>query len=91
MRMKNPAHPGEVVAGALADLRITKADAAKALGVSRTHLHAILAARARITAEMAVRLEKGLGSTAATWLAMQAAYDLARVKPVKVARLKEAA
>jgi antitoxin HigA-1 len=59
--------------------------------VSRTHLHAILSARARVTAEMAVRLEKGLGSTAATWLAMQAAYDLARVKPVKVARLKEAA
>lgn len=27
----NPAHPGEVVADALADLRITKADAAKAL------------------------------------------------------------
>jgi antitoxin HigA-1 len=47
--------------------------------------------RRRFTAEMAVRLEKGLGSTAATWLAMQAAYDLARVKPVKVTRLKEAA
>jgi addiction module HigA family antidote len=41
-----------------------KADAAKALGVSRAHLHAILAGRARITAEMAARLEKGLGSDA---------------------------
>jgi antitoxin HigA-1 len=91
MRMKNPAQPGEVVADALADLRVAKADAAKALGVSRAHLHAILSGRARVTAEMAVRLEKGLGSTAATWLAMQAAYDLARVKLVKVARLKEAA
>jgi antitoxin HigA-1 len=89
--MNNPAHPGEVVADALADLRITKANAAKALGVSRAHLHAILAARARVTAEMAVRLEKGPRSTAATWLAMQAAYDLARLKPVKVARLKQAA
>ncbi len=48
--------------------------------------------RPRVTAEMALRLEKGLGSTAETWLAMQTNYDLAHAKPVKgVERIKEAA
>jgi antitoxin HigA-1 len=90
-RMKNPAHPGEIVAETLAELRVTVVDAAKALGVTRQHLHSILSGKTSVTAEMAVRLEAGLGSTAETWLAIQAAYDLARVQPVKVERLKEAA
>jgi antitoxin HigA-1 len=91
MRMKNPAHAGEVVADALADLRITKADAAKPLGVSRAHFHAVLGGRVRVRRRNGGQARKGLGLTAVTWLAMQAAYDLARVKPVKVARLKKAA
>ncbi len=40
---------------------------------------------------MAVRLEKGIGSTAETWLKMQAAYDLARARDraeqITIARL----
>ena len=46
-------------------------DAAKALGISRQQLHNVLAGRYGITPEMAVRLEKALGSTADTWLGMQ--------------------
>jgi len=40
---------------------------------------------------MAVRLEKALGSTADTWLRMQANYDLAQIRnratSIKVTRL----
>jgi plasmid maintenance system antidote protein VapI len=45
---------------------------------------------------MAVRLERGIGSTAATWLRMQMHYDLAQVQKradelsVKKLRPKEA-
>ncbi len=44
-----------------------------------------------ISPEMAIRLEKALGSTADTWLRLQANYDLAQVRAkaisIKVTRL----
>jgi hypothetical protein len=61
MRMKNPAHPGEIVADALADLRITKADATKGLGVSRGRLHAILAGKGARHRRNGGQARKGLG------------------------------
>ena len=43
---------------------------------------------------MAIRLEKGIGSSAGAWLRMQMAYDLARVqksaKRIKVKKLAKA-
>ena len=80
MRMKTPPHPGLGIKYDLEALGLTVADAAKGLGVSRQHLHNVMAGRSAITPEMAVRLEKGIGSTARLWLAMQAAHDLAQVR-----------
>ena len=78
MRMKNPPHPGELVGDNLAELGYSVAEAAKAIGVSRQALSNVIAGRSAISADMAIRLEKAIGSTADTWLAMQAAYDLAQ-------------
>ena len=38
--------------------KTTKTQFAKALGISRTHLHDLLAGRKRITAEVAFKIEK---------------------------------
>jgi addiction module HigA family antidote len=50
--------------------------------------------RASISTEMAIRLEKGLGSSADAWLRMQAAYDLAQARDyadeIRVRRLERA-
>ena len=74
-RMHNPAHPGEVLREYLPDdLAVT--EAARRLGVSRQSLSALLNGRAGVSAEMALRLEAALGTTAEMWLEMQAAYDL---------------
>ncbi|HSS99433.1 MAG TPA: HigA family addiction module antitoxin [Terriglobales bacterium] len=40
----------------------------------------LIAGRSGITPEMAVKLEKAIGSTADTWLRMQMNYDLAQVR-----------
>ena len=69
--MKNPPHPGELVGDNLEALGVSVTDAAKALGISRQQLHNVIAGRYGITPEMAMRLEKALGSTADTWLGMQ--------------------
>jgi len=73
--MHNPAHPGEVLQEYLPeDLSVT--EAAKRLGVTRQALSALLNGRAGVSAEMALRLEKALGTSAEMWLEMQAGYDL---------------
>jgi antitoxin HigA-1 len=69
--MKNPCHPGELIKADIDELGLTLVDAAKGLGISRQQLHSVIAGRASVTPEMAVRLELAFGSTADTWLRMQ--------------------
>jgi len=92
--MKNPPHPGELVGDNLEALGVSITDGAKALGISRQQLHNVIAGRYGITPEMAMRLEKALGSTADTWLGMQMNYDLAQIQAkassLKVTRLAPA-
>jgi len=71
-----PCHPGGVLRDELNAMDMTVKDAAQALGVSRQMLHRILAEKAPVTAEMALRIGKLLGNGPRLWLRMQAAYDL---------------
>ena len=91
MAMKNPPHPGEMIGDALRELGVSISAAARSLGVTRQQIHNVIAGRSVISPEMALRLEKGLGSSAETWLRMQLNYDLAQVrsrtKSIKVTRL----
>ena len=77
MQMHNPPHPGEILRElCLEPLALSVTDAAKALGVSRKTLSAILNGRTGISPEMAVRLSIALDTTAESWLNQQAQYDL---------------
>ncbi len=49
---------------------------ANSIGVSRQTLHAVLAERSGISAEMALRLGALLGNGAQLWVDMQTKYDL---------------
>ena len=82
-RMYDPAHPGEVLREYLPE-GMTVSDAAHRLGVSRQTLSALLNKRSGISAEMALRLSRSLGTSAEMWVSMQATYDLwqARQKPL---------
>jgi addiction module HigA family antidote len=72
-----PVHPGELlreeVLPAIGDPIIA---VARKLGVTRQHLHRILAEKVPVTPEMAVRLGKFCGNGPDLWLAMQQSYDL---------------
>lgn len=77
MKMHNPPHPGEVLRSlCIEPLGITVTDAAKALGISRKTLSAILNGRAGISPEMAIRLSKAFDTSAESWLNQQIQYDL---------------
>jgi antitoxin HigA-1 len=89
MDMFNPPHPGLVLREYLPEgMQIT--EVAQRLGVSRVALSRVVNQHAAISADMALRLEAALNTSASMWLGMQADYDLwqARQKPIpKVERL----
>ena len=77
MRMHNPPHPGEIIKSlCLEPLGVTVTEAAKALGISRKTLSAILNGRAGVSPEMAVRLSIAFATSAESWLNQQTQYDL---------------
>ncbi len=76
--MKNPVHPGEILRhDVLADLGLSVAEAAARLGISRGTLSRVLRGRARVSPNLAVRLEEAGVGTARAWLTIQSAHDLA--------------
>lgn len=75
-----PSHPAELIDDSLQEIGMSKAALARALGISRNTLYVLLDQRQAVTAAMAVRLEAVLGSTAETWLALQASHDLWRAR-----------
>jgi antitoxin HigA-1 len=83
--MHNPPHPGLTLRDdVLPALGLTVTSAAKQLGVARPTLSRVVNARAAISPEMALRIEKWLGlergGDARVWLAQQMAHDLWQVK-----------
>jgi addiction module HigA family antidote len=78
MVMMSPVHPGEILREDLvAALGLTVSDAATRLGISRGTLSRVLRGHARVSRNLAVRLEQAGVGTARAWLAMQSVHDLA--------------
>ena len=72
-----PIHPGEVLReDYLAPLGLSVNALSVALGVPATRVHEIVKERRAITADTAARLARYFGGDAASWLVMQANYDL---------------
>lgn len=70
-------HPGEVLReDFLAPIGLSVNALALALGVPATRIHEIVKERRGITADTAFRLARYFGGDAASWLVMQANYDL---------------
>ena len=81
IRMKNPAHPGGFVKSEVIEaLELSVTEAARALGVTRAALSAVLNERARLSPEMALRIEKAFGISMDTLMRMQNSYDIAQTR-----------
>jgi antitoxin HigA-1 len=77
MANRKPTHPGTVVKlDVLEPLGLSVTAAAQMLRYSRKQFSAFLNGRARCTTELAVKLAVATGTTAQSWLTMQANYDL---------------
>lgn len=94
IRMKNPAHPGGFVKSEIVEaLDLSVTEAARALGVTRPALSALLNERAALSSEMALRIEKAFGVSMDTLMRMQNSYDIAQARrragQIKVARFRK--
>jgi addiction module HigA family antidote len=70
-------------------MRVSVAQAAREMGVSRQQLYKILAGDRAVTAEMATRLGKYCGNGPELWLNMQSAYDLWHARQMLADALEE--
>lgn len=81
MRTRLPTHPGALLReDVLPNLGLSVSAFARSLGISRQTLHAVLAERSGVSAELALRLGALLGNGAQLWLDMQTKYDLWRAE-----------
>ncbi len=81
MNMLAPPHPGEIIAeDVLEPLGISVTEAARALGVGRQALSAVLNWRAKLTPEMAVRIEKAFGPKWEMLMRLQLQFDVAEMR-----------
>ena len=72
-----PVHPGEILReDYLIPLRMSGNALSLSLGVPATRIHEIVKERRSVTADTAERLARYFGGDAASWLALQAMYDL---------------
>ncbi len=91
IRTAQPSHPGRFVRMEVIEpLGLSITDAAKALGVTRPALSALVNGRATLSSEMALRIEKAFGLKMDTLLRMQASFEIANARKregeIKVSR-----
>lgn len=76
-KARRPTHPGAILReDVLPELKLTQAEFAERLGVSRRTVSEILHERRPVTADMALRIGKLLGNGPDVWLRMQQTLDL---------------
>jgi antitoxin HigA-1 len=70
-------YPGESLVEILAELGVSQAEFARAIGVSAMRLSHVMRGARPMTAELALLAGKALGQSPQYWLNLQLAYDLA--------------
>ena len=76
-----PSHPGDFVrTEVIEELGLSVTKAADVLGVRRATLSALLHAKAALSPEMALRIEKAFGVSMDVLMRMQAWHDTARMR-----------
>ncbi len=76
-----PQHPGPLLRGeVLGRLGLSVSQAAQEMRIARQTLHSVLAGRAAVTPDMALRIGKLSATRPETWLELQRSHDLWRAE-----------
>jgi addiction module HigA family antidote len=89
MEMYNPPHPGRMIKDALPEIPMTVSEFAAHIGVSRVTLSRVINGRARITAEMSIKLSQAFGQPSSDiWFKMQNTHDFWHAKQAKRKKIR---
>jgi antitoxin HigA-1 len=81
IHMAHPSHPGQFIRMEVIEpLGLSVTEAAKALGVTRPALSALLNGRAALSPQMALRIEKAFGPRMDTLMRMQTAFEISEAR-----------
>ena len=81
MPMHNPPHPGEFIWDTyLEPYDVSVRSFAKSIGVAASTVMRLVNGQSGVSPEMALRLSKSVGRSPESWLTMQHAYDLWRIR-----------
>lgn len=81
-------HPGGILQEELKERKISQKEFAASIGMQAPHLSALIHGVRNITADIAQRLERGLGIPAYIWLNLQSQYNLDKKRNETKARTK---
>ena len=83
-------HPGEILKEEfLRPMKLSGYALAKALGVKPQSVNDVVLKKRGISADMAVRLGRFLGTSPEFWMNLQSAYELAKVKSALGRRIEK--
>jgi len=86
--LPNTIHPGEFLQDILTDRGISQSQLAKHIGVEAGVVNMICRGKRGISAAMAKKLAKALGTDAETWAKLQWSYDLTAAENPDFGRIR---
>ncbi len=84
-----PVHPGEILSEELDELGMTADALADALDIPAVTILTVLKGEGRLTADMALRLSRYLGTTPQLWLNLQKTFELRSAEIEKGKEIEE--
>ena len=73
-------HPGEILDAELDARGIKQKNFAKSIGISTTHLNEFIKGHRKLSADLAIKLEQGLGIPSDFWMSAESNYELTCAK-----------
>ena len=86
--LKNTIHPGEYLQEILNDRGITQSALAAHIGFEPGVINLICRSRRGISASMAKKLAKALGTDAELWMKLQTSFDLSQAEEPNFGKLR---
>ena len=86
--LKNTVHPGEFLREILEERGITQSRLARHIGIEPGVINLICCGRRGISAAMAKKFARALGTDAELWVNLQGSYDLATAEEPNFGKLR---
>ena len=86
--LRNTIHPGEFLSDILEEREVSQSQLARHIGVEPSVISLICKGKRGISASMAKKLARALGTDASLWLNLQGSFDLTQAEDPSFGKLR---